>query len=336
MQFTVIIPAYNAAAFIQEAVDSVMSQKYQSWELIVVDDGSRDDTKRIAEGFAAADPRVRLISKKNAGVSAARNDGLVCACGDYVFFLDADDRLEENVMSRAADQLALLDYRPDIVFGEYDRFDEYTGTGRHCTFDFGSDLCGVYGLGIWNILFGKEPMFLAPIAAQLYRTAFLQNSHILFDPRLFISEDHDWRYAALAKSERYWFAPFSFFTYYNRKIGPPSVTHRPVRFRTVENSHLYLLKWYEAASSDGALAPVKAVILGRVAEDYANKATDISAIQDRQERRQARRLFLQDAGLLKYARFRRYRLSNAVLRIFGIRIYLFSIRTANWSRHRVR
>ena len=98
MQFTVIIPAYNAAAFIQEAIDSVMSQKYQSWELIVVDDGSRDDTKRIAEGFAAADPRVRLISKKNAGVSAARNDGLVCACGDYVFFLDADDRLEENVM----------------------------------------------------------------------------------------------------------------------------------------------------------------------------------------------------------------------------------------------
>ncbi|MCO8146835.1 glycosyltransferase family 2 protein [Rhodovulum tesquicola] len=82
-----IIPAWNAAAFIEEAIDSVASQDRQVDELIVVDDGSTDDTAALV----SARPGVRLLQQANAGVAAARNAGLAAATGDFVAFLDADD-----------------------------------------------------------------------------------------------------------------------------------------------------------------------------------------------------------------------------------------------------
>lgn len=84
-----IIPCYNQAHFLGEAIDSVLRQTYPHYEVIVVDDGSTDDTAKVAE----RQPGVRCIRKKNEGLSAARNAGLRASLGDYVVFLDADDRL---------------------------------------------------------------------------------------------------------------------------------------------------------------------------------------------------------------------------------------------------
>ncbi len=84
-----IIPAYNASAFIAETIRSVLDQEFDPLELIIVDDGSTDDTAAIVESFA--DPRITLIRQANSGVSAARNRGLAAAMGEYVVFLDADD-----------------------------------------------------------------------------------------------------------------------------------------------------------------------------------------------------------------------------------------------------
>jgi hypothetical protein len=86
---SVVIPCYNTASFLQEAIQSVRSQTYQRTELIVVDDGSSDDTSDVASSY----PGIRLIRQQNQGVSAARNAGLARSGGDYAVFLDADDRL---------------------------------------------------------------------------------------------------------------------------------------------------------------------------------------------------------------------------------------------------
>jgi glycosyltransferase involved in cell wall biosynthesis len=87
---SVIIPAFNAAAFLAETIESVLAQTYTHFELIVVNDGSTDDTLRIAESYLH-DARMRCISIKNAGVSAARNAGFAKSSGSLVAFLDADD-----------------------------------------------------------------------------------------------------------------------------------------------------------------------------------------------------------------------------------------------------
>lgn len=89
---SVIMPAYRASAYIAEAVRSVMAQTYPNWELLVIDDGSDDDTCAIVEGLAAADRRIRLLrTPENLGAAGSRNRGLDCAAGEYIAFLDSDD-----------------------------------------------------------------------------------------------------------------------------------------------------------------------------------------------------------------------------------------------------
>lgn len=90
---SIIIPAYNAEAFIGRAILSALGQTYSPIEVVVVNDGSKDGTRAITEAFAEKDKRIKLISVENGGVSRARNIGMDNASGDYIMFLDADDEL---------------------------------------------------------------------------------------------------------------------------------------------------------------------------------------------------------------------------------------------------
>lgn len=88
---SVVVPVYNAESFLDECINSVLSQTYKNFEIILIDDGSKDSSPAICDKFAEIDSRVRVVHKKNEGASSARNDGLVMANGDYLFFLDSDD-----------------------------------------------------------------------------------------------------------------------------------------------------------------------------------------------------------------------------------------------------
>jgi glycosyltransferase involved in cell wall biosynthesis len=118
---SVIIPAYRAAATIAEAIDSVMGQTHDRFELIVVDDGSDDDTGGIVAAYGS---RVELVRQANAGVSRARNAGLARARGRYVAFLDADDVWRPRKLEL---QTELLDSLPHagLCFTALDRIDEH-------------------------------------------------------------------------------------------------------------------------------------------------------------------------------------------------------------------
>ena len=112
---SVIVPAYNAARFLAAALESALAQTYRELEIIVVDDGSTDETARIAEAFVARDSRVRFIQQKNAGVAAARNAAILAARGELIAPLDADDtwlprKLEAQVrrMQSAGESIGLV------------------------------------------------------------------------------------------------------------------------------------------------------------------------------------------------------------------------------------
>ena len=87
--FTVVIPAYNRESEISRAINSVLQQSFQNFEIIVVDDGSKDNTPKVVETYT--DPRIRLIRQENAGATVARNTGIINAKGTFVSFLDSDD-----------------------------------------------------------------------------------------------------------------------------------------------------------------------------------------------------------------------------------------------------
>lgn len=93
---SVIVPCYNQARFLHEAVKSLQAQTFSQWECIIINDGSNDNTAEIAKALSLADQRVRPFSQPNRGLSDARNRGLSEARGDYVQFLDADDLIEQD------------------------------------------------------------------------------------------------------------------------------------------------------------------------------------------------------------------------------------------------
>ena len=93
---SVIVPCYNSSRYLSVCLESLKAQKSPEIEIILIDDGSTDDTGAMLDAFAQTEPRARVIHQKNGGVSAARNCGLVQACGRYIAFMDADDALEED------------------------------------------------------------------------------------------------------------------------------------------------------------------------------------------------------------------------------------------------
>lgn len=97
---SVIVPVYNAEKYLARCVDSILAQTHSNLDIILVDDGSRDASGAICDAYAARDPRVRVIHKANAGVSAARNDGIDAARGEFIAFCDNDDFYAPAMLER--------------------------------------------------------------------------------------------------------------------------------------------------------------------------------------------------------------------------------------------
>lgn len=121
---SIIMPAYNVAPWIDKTLHSVLRQTFVNWECLIIDDGSTDDTAECARAFA--DPRIRIFSQLNKGVSAARNYGLELARGHYIVFLDADDIWASNALELMC---STLDAHPEcaLAWADFVRFEDVTG-----------------------------------------------------------------------------------------------------------------------------------------------------------------------------------------------------------------
>ena len=110
---SVIVPVYNTEKYIDKCIKSIVNQTYSNLEIILVDDGSTDDCPRICDNWAQNDCRVRVVHKKNGGLSSARNSGLDIATGNYLAFVDSDDWVSLDLFEKV---MAFFDeYSPDIV-----------------------------------------------------------------------------------------------------------------------------------------------------------------------------------------------------------------------------
>ena len=119
-KFSVIMPVFNVEKYIRKSVDSVLNQTYQNIEVLLVDDGSTDNCPKICDDYAELDSRVRVIHKKNGGLSDARNFGIDAASGDYVVFLDSDDYWSsDTALEKAARKLEMEKSDVMLFFFKY-------------------------------------------------------------------------------------------------------------------------------------------------------------------------------------------------------------------------
>ena len=165
--FTIIIPAYNAERYLRECLDSLVCQSFEDFEVIVVNDGSKDLTEVVCREYVETDNRFRLINKENGGVSTARNAGLEYANGEWILFMDADDTLINTALNEISRSIESNSDSVMHIWGWQEFFED--GSVRNETLDDLSKQvvsieylrqrlfeCGSYMGYIWNKAFKRD------------------------------------------------------------------------------------------------------------------------------------------------------------------------------------
>lgn len=178
MKVSIITPCYNAANYIEKTIASVQQQTLTDWEMIIVDDGSTDNSADIIAKISDIDKRIKLIQKENGGSASARNLGLTVAQGEYIQFLDADDTIDKEKFSK---QVAVMDKGIDVSYTDFSiSYPNQKGAptikSRH--FNLPKLLTG------WGV-FGTIPLH-----SFLYKRLFLEKNNIRNTSE--VKEREDW------------------------------------------------------------------------------------------------------------------------------------------------
>lgn len=110
IRISVIVPVYNAENYLNRCIESVLTQTYTDWQMVLVDDGSKDESLKVCQKYADLDSRISVIHQENAGPGIARNTGIAAANGDYIVFIDSDDYIEKEYFQ------LLSGHDEDVVF----------------------------------------------------------------------------------------------------------------------------------------------------------------------------------------------------------------------------
>ncbi|MBE5810038.1 MAG: glycosyltransferase family 2 protein [Clostridiales bacterium] len=196
--FSLILPAYNVAPYLERCLRSILDQSMTDYEVILVDDGSGDDTPSLCDAFAAKYDGIRVIHKENGGLSSARNAGLAQAEGEYVWFIDSDDWIEP-------DALAILrqacETDADMVKFGYIRAE---GEGRKAYPGFmpAGEYCGEAIGTLLQAAFAQAGKYQLSAWSHVYRRAFLLENGMRFvSERIICSEDYLFSLQALVQAK---------------------------------------------------------------------------------------------------------------------------------------
>ena len=187
LAYSVIIPVYNAEKYLESCVQSVLRQNTESeYEIILVDDGSRDHSSALCDRLTQQDGRIRVIHQVNQGVSAARNAGIAAAKGVYILFLDSDDCWEADLLARL-DAYACRE--PDLIEFGYLTFDENTEGDRILP----ELISGESGKACLDACIQKGVMPMGSACVAAFRREFLINNRLCFMTGVRYGEDLEFK-----------------------------------------------------------------------------------------------------------------------------------------------
>ena len=155
---SIIVPIYNAELWLDKCIESILTQQFRDFELMLIDDGSTDNSGHICEKYASADNRIRVFHQENAGVSTARNQGILQSNGQWITFIDADDWVDSSYLS----DFPLKSLDPNYFYTQ-DFHDDQLQTSKVLQY---SSSC-----------------------LKLFSTGIIKRHHIFFNPKLTLNED---------------------------------------------------------------------------------------------------------------------------------------------------
>lgn len=309
--FSIIVPIYQVEEYLKACVDSILKQRFRDFELILVDDGSKDACPVICDRYAEQDERIRVIHQANAGLSVARNAGFSLASGQYVLFIDADDMIASDLF---LDKLfaKCQESHSDVVWFGYRK---YYSPDR-----LGPEICRYPSrLAEWEQekalqLLLETGMYNGAAWTKAVRRALLVRSGLVFRPDM-LSEDLNWSLALMCHSRKMDALPESIVLYRQR---PGSLSHRPP-LKSLQDNLWILETWPVRLKESDLPLSHQRVLLSVLAHYWANMLILYSyypsSVAATCKNRVRSLLYLRN-----YARDRRSRTLAALSRILGLRM----------------
>lgn len=209
---SIIIPVYNAELYLAKCVDSILSQTFRDWELLLIDDGSSDSSGYIIDRYADRDERIRAFHKANGGVSSARNLGVKEATGDWLTFIDADDFIGDSYLDGLFDPIKKGE-DVDFVHGGAINYvkDKPSGINQSYCYYVGNDYAHLFA------------SFRGLVFSKLFKTKICRDYCLLFDEDMDLAEDMAFTIDYLLYVDSYALVPEV--AYYYRCDNANSITH---------------------------------------------------------------------------------------------------------------
>ncbi len=174
---SVIVPIYNAQAYLETCMKSLLAQTYNRLQVILVDDGSTDGSPEMCDRFAAQDTRVTVLHKENGGASSARNAGMRIAEGDYVYFLDSDDRIEPELIEKCLSDALKND--SELVLFDAWAVDEETGRVSEANYGHKELYQPDKGIALMRKMVANRDFHVGPWQL-FYKKSFLDRTELSF------------------------------------------------------------------------------------------------------------------------------------------------------------
>jgi len=280
-KISIIVPVFNVAPFLNQCVDSLLTQSFSNVEVILINDGSTDGSGNICDEYAQKDPRICVIHQQNTGLSGARNEGLVHTTGDYVLYLDSDDWIEQDTCEIALK--AALEYNADVVLWasvkEYvDRSVKVTVFPKKNIFEgksmklFYRRIVGLVGSEL------KDPTktdALSCVWGKLYRKDLIINSRAHFyDTKEVGSEDALFNIQVFGVVKKAVYLPYHFNHYRQNNPGSLTRNYKPTYFKCYLNFFQIIQSFLE---EKGLMNENKIALNNRIALSVINNFLNITS-----------------------------------------------------------
>lgn len=247
-RFSIIIPVYNVETYLHECIESIQSQKYSDYEILLIDDGSTDSSGTMCDMLALENPHIQVVHKKNGGISSARNVGIQLATGLYYMFVDSDDTLQPDCLSEIA---TIIDATQcDVVMGQFTAKPE---RGAKNLQDYPLCAEAINNRSREDVLINlKKTGFLYVAWRYSIKSSLFKENDLAFHEGI-VHEDEDWtpRLLCAASSFYVYEKPFYGYRIRNNQSIMSSITphHLCSKLTIIERLHAYS-KGYNGVEAD--------------------------------------------------------------------------------------
>lgn len=277
MFFSIIIPVYNVERYLRECVDSILNQTFVDFELILVDDGSKDASGDICDSYATKDDRVKVIHKENGGQSTARNAGTEIATGKYVIYIDSDDFISDPDFLKDIHNKAQHD--ADIICYKFRKYFEKTQSFGECNFGFPT--LNEYDTMADKIGYlVKTDSFYCAGWAKAVKLSLLKENGIDFKAGHVGGEDQDWYYKVLLNATSLTGIDKAYIAYRQRE-GSTSAT---VKIKNLVECIYVVDKWQRHIVESGLEDAYKTALLNSIAKLYCNMLICYANVREKEKK----------------------------------------------------